>query len=344
MSISASMIEDRLHEVGEDCRRISLGLRAFLLVTSHGGRVYGPFVDGSDRTGWVAPDFMSPERFRPFYDKRDWNTGGERLWISPELAYLVGDRTRFWETFAVPKELDPGRYELSVQQGRIALFQEIVLPRGATGGACTIGLKRCIEAAGLPPWGERPGVVSAGFVQTIATTSSDTDTPVVPWIVRQVVQGGQVIIPVDPGARATTMFGAPGTSNLMHSDGALRMQLDGKAMFKVGIPARHSFGQIAYLLRGEPSSFILYRFDNDRQGIYHDEPPDQPGSNGYSTFVFQDDGALGSYGELEFVGTDRGRDRDDCRSGTLSAQMWVAVGGHDAVCDLARSCLRPPLS
>jgi len=38
------------------------------------------------------------------------NLGGDRMWIAPELQYSVTDRTNFFGSFRLQKQMDPGEY------------------------------------------------------------------------------------------------------------------------------------------------------------------------------------------------------------------------------------------
>ena len=83
---------------------------------------------------------------------RDWNIGGDRIWIAPEIQYNCHDRTDFWGTLDLPQQMDPGDYTLEQLGGdawRVA--QEVSLEAYNL----NTGSKILHVAACLPP-GARP--------------------------------------------------------------------------------------------------------------------------------------------------------------------------------------------
>ena len=102
MSVELTPLMGTLTGAGDQFEVFPVGARACLLLSAGTGRVFGPFIDGVDRSGWVptkASGSGDPNQRTQSVD--DWNAGGERLWISPELDHFVQDRRRFWETYGV---------------------------------------------------------------------------------------------------------------------------------------------------------------------------------------------------------------------------------------------------
>jgi hypothetical protein len=84
-----------------------------LVISERGGRIFGPFVD-EQTLGlfWVNPVLGDEAAFSRFLAAGEWNLGGERIWIAPEIQYLVADRRDFWGTISVPVQMDPGSWTL----------------------------------------------------------------------------------------------------------------------------------------------------------------------------------------------------------------------------------------
>ncbi len=100
-----------------------------LIITQRGGRILGPFLSpNAESIFWVNQAFATPAALDEFLSSSDWNLGGERIWIAPEIQYLVRDRSDFWGTVRVPEQMDPGQYDLDQPKpNQWRLSQEITL-------------------------------------------------------------------------------------------------------------------------------------------------------------------------------------------------------------------------
>ena len=95
---------------------------SFLLL-ERGGRILGPFIH-ENQAGlfWVNQAFASVESFSSFLRRGEWNLGGERLWIAPELQYNISNRYDFDGSYSLPKQMDPGSYRLTNEGEQHFLF------------------------------------------------------------------------------------------------------------------------------------------------------------------------------------------------------------------------------
>jgi hypothetical protein len=338
MKVRKVELIERLDAIGAGYSEIALAPGVDLVVSSFGGRVFGPFIDGVDAAGWASPAFATNSQLVDFAGSGDWNIGGERLWLSPELDFLVGDRTRFWETFSVPGVLDPGTHRLTGSASSAVIKQRIDIP-----GRGRIAVSRDFTILSPEALPQADGIRTAGYRQAIEIISAGPSRPAVPWIVRQIAPGGTVLVPVDAGGDAIAMLGEPPAALMRENAGAIRIDVRADTMFKIAVPALTSAGLIGHLYPiGEKALLQVFRFSRDRQGTYHDEPPDRPGLNGFSTFVFQDDGSLGSYGEIEMVGLDLGPGSDGRRQARLDIYTIVAIGDTAAIDHLVADMLHVP--
>ena len=83
------------------------------LVSEYGGHVLGPFIGpGGESLLWTNPALAGADALRGLVAARDWNIGGDRIWIAPEIQYNCHDRTDFWGTLDLPQQMDPGDYTL----------------------------------------------------------------------------------------------------------------------------------------------------------------------------------------------------------------------------------------
>jgi hypothetical protein len=292
----------RLTEARDEHAMLSIGDDAVVVVSAGTGRLFGPFFGGEDPIGWMPPAFGSEGGLERLRESADWNVGGERLWLSPELEYFVADRHDFWNTYAVPPSIDPGAHHLSKSEAGLRLTSQLTLASARTGAGQDVEIARTITPepapADLPPT-----VRAVRYSEEITIDSAADGPPVVPWIVRQVQLEGRVLVPARPGARARSIVGPlPHDAKVATIEGFAFSLAEGH-MFKVAFPAREIAPAIAYVLpRGEGTAAVVMSFDGTADSAYFEEPPDRPGDNGYSAFVFRDDGRFGGYGELEVVG------------------------------------------
>jgi len=119
-----------------------------LVVPRLGARILGAGVDELNAF-WVSPSLEG------CLEGRDWNAGGQRTWLAPELGPLgfFGTGESDW---AVPPELDPGSYRL-LEAGRSgARCRGLCRLRSADGTEYRLELERRVEIRDLPEPG--PGV------------------------------------------------------------------------------------------------------------------------------------------------------------------------------------------
>ena len=62
-----------------------------VVVTQRGARIFGPFLSDGTPLCWINPALADEASFQDFIASGDWNLGGERVWIAPEIENLVSD-------------------------------------------------------------------------------------------------------------------------------------------------------------------------------------------------------------------------------------------------------------
>ena len=107
--------EKLFREHGLDYSLTDMGTSGKLLVLERGGRILPFFRDGEEYLCalWTNPDIDSSAGLNGFLERRDWNLGGERLWIAPEMQYSIRDRENMLQSYLLPEVMDPGNYRLS---------------------------------------------------------------------------------------------------------------------------------------------------------------------------------------------------------------------------------------
>jgi hypothetical protein len=84
-----------------------------LLLTVYGARVLGIFLDGTpDNLLWTNPAALTDgAQARRFVGAGEWNLGGARCWLAPELELHFRDPDRpSHANYFVPAAIDPAEY------------------------------------------------------------------------------------------------------------------------------------------------------------------------------------------------------------------------------------------
>lgn len=285
-----------------------------LVISQLGARILGPFLSSSSESiFWLNRALANPDSFKSFITSGDWNVGGERIWIAPEIQYLVRDRSDFWGSIRVPEQMDPGQYSLEQPTPhQCRLTQEIRLDAyNLASGQKDLQVHKLIHQV------EDPlrylsnyealidQIVFAGYEQVVSLSEKKIDdiTSEV-WNLVQLNPGGQLLIPASPHAEYSDYFEPIDGQYQTRYAGHLSLKITGDRRYKVGYKAAHVFGRLAYFnhLEGERAYLIVRNFFNNPAVPYVEEPADWPGRRGHSVHVYNDGGDLGGFGELECNG------------------------------------------
>ena len=147
MSARAELIQVLQERGAEHCMLATLGGGWALVVPSLAARVLGAGL-GERNALWVSP------ALEKCLEGRDWNAGGQRTWLAPEL----GPRGFFGATegdWAVPPALDPGAYRLEEAQSSSARCRGDCRLASADGTEHRLEIERRVEL--LDPPREKPG-------------------------------------------------------------------------------------------------------------------------------------------------------------------------------------------
>jgi len=312
-----------------------------VLVSEHGGRIFGPFFDDVS-LNWVSPLFDDEERFRTQIDEGAWNLGGDRLWLAPELRYNVRDRARFLESYHLQPAVDPGSYCLEESAPeRCRLFQVMRLEAydDPALGPKSLRLERLVQPAGDPlrdveryeTFRER--VSFCGYEQIVTLTDIAPDgRESQAWSITQVPPGGVILVPVVPGAEYEDHLEPVDERHLEIHSNHIRVRARGDRKFKIELKAAHHFGRFGYYrkLGGGRASLVVKLFFNNPSASYVMEAPHLPGVRGYSLDIYHDDGGLGGFAEIECHGQPVGYPGGVVRS-TDQFLTWAYRGKEAAV-------------
>jgi hypothetical protein len=344
--ITQSQLIARLDEQGKAYRVLSLQDGVSIVVSQSGGRIYGPFLsaDGESIT-WIPAGFASADAYAAFCQSGDWNVGGDRIWIAPEVQYNVTDRNDFWNTYDLPAQVDPGRYQVAEPKpGQVKLSQEMELQtHNVASGKKRLSLERVIRPAANPLRrldsfeDLSPDVVYAGYEQviTIAEEQQDGIASEV-WSLIQLNPGGELLIPSTPGVEYSDYYAPIDDTLQTIYPNHIRLQITGDRQYKVGYKAAQVFGRLGYYhtLEDGRAYLIARNFFNNPSVPYVEEPAHVPGRQGHSIHVYNDDGALGGFGELEVNGQTIGGESGNSTV-TDHLLFWLFVGSPEQVKQIA---------
>lgn len=340
--ISYQQVVARLEENNLAYGVLELQQGVSLIISQFGGRVFGPFLSPeSESIFWLNPAFAATGSFKTFLASGDWNLGGERFWIAPEIQYFVKDRTRYWETIGVPPQLDPGDYKLEpAGPGQWRLVQTLSLEAfNVASGFKELTLERTIHQVADPlsrlssyqELGQ--AVLFAGYEQVV-TLSEEKRTGLMSeaWNIIQLNPGGELLIPATPPVEATDYYEPVGDTLQVIQPHYVSLQINGSRQYKVGYKAAHVFGRLAYFnhLSDGQAYLVVRNFFNNPSAPYLEEPPHLPGQQGDSIHIYNDDGRFGGFGELECHGQAIGGATGRSTS-TDQTVLWLYLGPPDRI-------------
>ena len=331
-----------LESCGEQFSLVDLGGGARIVITRYGGRIIGPFF-GEDQECplWLSPSFAQPDALTAVLHGRSWNIGGDRIWLAPELQYNVRDRTRFLQTYDLQQALDPGSYSLEKSgPAGCELDQEIrLLAYDHQDRSKRLQISRRIRRVDDPlrklaGYGAIAGDLRfAGYEHEVTLTDCEPDGLCSQaWNITQVPPGGVAIVPTVPGLEYADHLNPVDSEHLEVSRHHLKVRIKGDCIFKIELKAAHHFGRSGYfrvLSPGQAVLMVKLSFNNPSEH-YVMEAPHSPGIRGYSFDIYQDDGGLGGFGEIECHGRPIGGESSRAAS-TDQFVNWFYMGPETAV-------------
>lgn len=306
-------VRARLLAAGVPCEVLAVGPAAHVVVSSWGGRVYGPFFEEGPAEGWLPAAFDDDASFRALVASGDWNVGGDRTWIGPEIAYMIRDRSDYWGSYVMPPSLDPGRHVLSRSGDEVVLDRAVELDSATPPvGAARVDLQLRVRPAAHPFRHLRGASAPAvgdlrfgGYVTEVQLAlASEGAQEAESWVLAQVRGGGTAFVAAVPDAQVTDYYEPVGDA-LHRVDGGVAVELTGDRRFKIGLAAPHVTGRLGHVraLSGGEAVLFVRSSPVDASAEYSEEPDPSPGVRGDALHLYDDDGGLGGFAEVEARGT-----------------------------------------
>jgi hypothetical protein len=172
-----------------------------LLVSQRGGRLM-PFLPSGESALWLSPALGDADGFDAFLRRDDWNLGGERIWIAPEIQFTIRDRRDFWGSYALPAAMDPGSWTLeglgdggvrAAPGGRAVGAQPGVRDQAPGGRAPACARLRTRSGRGD---GVVDGVAFLGYEHDVELRDLEPNAIAAQaWNLIQLIPGGWVLLP-----------------------------------------------------------------------------------------------------------------------------------------------------
>jgi hypothetical protein len=345
MTINAATVTARLVEMAIPYEILAVGADASIIVSAYGGRVYGPFFGDDVSENWIPGAFADPSQFAELIGSEFWNVGGERIWIGPEIAFMIPQRDDYWGSYAMPPSIDPGVHTISRDGDSVVLrstatLESFIEPMGPT----VVEVEIRVRAAKHPLRhlrGESAHPATPDFAgySSEVTIRQKTALPILAesWNLTQIPAGGVALVSTVPGAQVTDYY-EPVGDLLEHVAGGVAVSITGADRFKLGFSAPHVFGRVGYLTaRGDGNATLLLRNSvSDPAAEYSEEPDFAVGHRGDPIHIYNDDGGLGGFAELEARGRPIGSD-DVPATSTDAVTSWWFRGSEPVVAGIARS-------
>jgi hypothetical protein len=345
MTITAETVVARLSEHSIAHEVLDVGPGASVIVSSYGGRVYGPFFGTGVSQNWIPDAFGDSARFAELVASGFWNVGGERVWIGPEIAFMIPNRDDYWGSYMMPTSLDPGVHTItrdgdSVVLRRTATLESFVEPTGTT----VVEVEIRVRAAAHPlrhlrgDSAHEPTAVFAGYSSEV-TIQQASDQPILAesWNLVQIPAGGTALVATVPQPQVTDYY-EPVGDLLTPVAGGVAVTITGADRFKLGFAAPHVFGRVGYLteVANGSATFLLRNSLSDAAAEYSEEPDFAPGHRGDPIHIYNDDGGLGGFAELEARGRPIGTTDVPART-TDAVTSWWFRGAESTITGIARS-------
>lgn len=334
--VTKKQIEQRYKEMNLNLTSVKVGEDYEILVTEHGGRIFGPFREDGESVLWVNGVFHDAEKFAEFVKDRQWNLGGDRLWIAPELELFCTAPEKFDESYTVQGEMDPGNYEMKQDERGVYLDNSATMEVLAGEGTKSYELKRTIRPAADPLKYMKnvsfDTLSYAGYFQDIELkdTAPDKKMYLEPWILTQINPGGKVLVPYLGNFEFVDYY-IPVDENCQKvHDNYVELTITGDRKYKTAYRAANTFGRMGYVNRTSDGQLYLMirNYYNEPSAPYSNGPWKDPDDRGCSMYFYNDDGSVGGFAEFENSCTPIGLD-SNLSTSVSTTSLWFYFGTEE---------------
>ena len=286
------------------------------ITPEYGGKVIAMSVDGINGKNLIWPNpKIGTEQFWSG-EKLDWNLGGARTWIAPEADFYL-DKQQNW---FVPDAMDPGNYQLEHQEDKLVVCSNEFKIKNIKDQDYHLKIVRTIELLDSPPDFVNKDMPYIGmrFTHELINLSDKTigrDVEYIGlWSLIQLDTAGTMIIPIKKDTAhnnitirdyGPTNFNTVPPERITISDDWISVKIDGKFRCKLGFApwaARNDIAYLSYQKNSHQGILYLKQFEVDPEGLYLDHPWEKSFDYGDAIQMYNDDGGLGGFCEIECHG------------------------------------------
>lgn len=326
---------DRLEEQKIEYEVLDLHGGFKIIVTVRGGRILGPFKETGESLLWLNKAFKNKDEFDALIKNNEWNIGGDRLWIAPELPFFCRKKIDFDNSYVVQPQMDPGNYQFEPWDGGVKLSQDVDIPVFEMAfDTKQFNISKMITRANNPLQYldnvEMDGVEFCGYEQDveIEDVSPHAQMYLEPWFLTQINPGGSILIPYF-GVFEYIDYYEPvdDTIQIVHEN-YVEVRVTGDRKFKTGYKSANTMGRAVYINRlVENQYYAIFRnFHNDPGNPYACAPWHDKSKKGCSMFVYNDDNNLGGFAEFENSGLTMKSSIKKVRINSKLSE-WFFIGG-----------------
>lgn len=279
-----------------------------VVVLERGARVIGVFTDEhASNHLWVNPSLQlwAQEQMNPASTRgNEWNSGGDRMWLSPEIEFNVRDIHAFWDSYKIQEAIDPGTYsgDFDPVIQTVDLKQRAFVSAYHSSVQGQVQMSRVIRSVSDPLCAS--GYRFSGYeVNESLTLDEDVvDMPIALWNIAQLPAGGEIVIPTRGRADIDHFFAPTGHSHLQIGNRDIRFRVDAASKHKISIKASFVTGKAAYIRHFDNglASLFIRSFEVHPSHEYRDFPVHDPQAMGHCVQCYNDSGDLGQFGEIEY--------------------------------------------
>ena len=280
--------------------------RGGLLVTVRGARVLGIYLDGVDENLlWVNPQVLGDaEMAQRTVGAGEWNVGGDRVWYAPEIElHFQNPQQPAHDNYAVPPDLDPGRYEVRDESpAGLALKCKGAARNLVSGGELRYKAKRTIRLCEAPVAAD--GLSYVGYeLSSELRIKADKSEPGCYglWQLMQLPAGGNVYIPTRGQPELVDYFQTGITEHVRVGDGHVVFPITGTHQHKLGLRADHVRGLMGYYrVVGDAATLIVRQAAVFPGAVYADYPAHDRARRDIALQFYNGSGSPSPFGEMEY--------------------------------------------
>ena len=242
-----------------------------------------------------------------------WNAGGLRTWLAPEDLFFV-NAEKDADSWFVPGELDPRPFSVVSTTPIEARFRADIDLEANIGKPYRLTLDRRIALLSSSPVDLPDDVEYMGIEQEHSFTSRmdeviGVDLPYIClWSLLQLNPSGTILVPLregyDPQAAYREYFNPLGDRLQISENDIISVKIDGLYRSKIGIRPEAGGRGLAYMRDDGDGSGVLFvkLFEIDPEGVYVDKPWGTDSKYGDAIELYNDDGNMGGFCEIECHG------------------------------------------